>query len=864
MTDRVSERRGRMATAGICSLFCVCLALCSMMGLLTLGFTNLTLEGQNLVYPAVDKARGIVCLLFWILSILETAKNAHRGMISLLLCGLYTAVKLPGGNVNLVEIALLACLSNLADRKMTGIAWLLSHVMYMILLLILFHRGLAADVLMTNFKTFLPVAYGHSYGMGHPNGLGMILLTSSLAFWIIMKPTKWWKTLVFFEVMATMTLWLTISRTSAILLAIFPFVDLGVRAFLKISQKHPALQAVAFASLPLLMVVITVALGLLGRNQRGNFWIRFQDLEAIRDYGVTLWGRSSLTGKWYWLDNEYLWAFIYCGAIPFLLVMAALTMMQLKILRTGQTALLAVSVLYLVYGLMERTGLYSAVYFVPMVAFSSPKLEPYRISILTRCKMDYPQSVKKKWCLFTAVFVMISGLFYWIVAEDWSKTAVITERVNPAEVITANEGKVLIDQTFPAPAERLKLIQVVPTRIREDVSGEVTFHIMDGERSLWEKRVNCEDLTLDDINTVQIEPAIEAPHGHELHLQIDAGSTGISFQQGNSASAGKFEIRAQKTGELSVNGIKKDSTLVYSIQGENTLNAYKWIIPGEAVLYLLCMLAFYLAERHKRTGKRNIVGTLVVIANRYSYLLKTLVLRDFRIKYQSSILGVLWSFLNPLLTMFVYLFVFSMIFRSNIEHFPVYLLSGIVMFNYFSESTSLGLLSIVGNRTLITKVYMPKYIYPLAKVLSSAVNLVISFIPLFIVMLVTGIPIHKSILLLPLVLLYQIMFCTGMSLILSALNVFFRDIQFLWGILITIWNFLTPIFYPESIIPRAFIGLYRLNPLYQIIYFMRSIIIGGVSPTPVTYLYCTLACGVPLLIGIWFFRKNQDRFVLYL
>ena len=103
-----------------------------------------------------------------------------------------------------------------------------------------------------------------------------------------------------------------------------------------------------------------------------------------------------------------------------------------------------------------------------------------------------------------------------------------------------------------------------------------------------------------------------------------------------------------------------------------------------------------------------------------------------------------------------------------------------------------------------------------------------------------------------------------MSLILSSMNVFFRDTQFLWGVLITMWNFLTPIFYPESIIPAQFQTLYHLNPLYQIVYFMRSITIGGVSPTPITYLYCTLAVAVTLAIGLWVFRKNQDRFVLYL
>ena len=131
-------------------------------------------------------------------------------------------------------------------------------------------------------------------------------------------------------------------------------------------------------------------------------------------------------------------------------------------------------------------------------------------------------------------------------------------------------------------------------------------------------------------------------------------------------------------------------------------------------------------------------------------------------------------------------------------------------------------------------------------------------------MLITGVAIQKSILLLPLVVVFLIVFSFGVSLILATMNVFFRDTQFLWSVLLMMLNFLTPIFYPESIIPAEFLTIYHMNPLYQIIYFMRTIIIDGVSPTPITYLYCILSCGITLLLGLWIFRKNQDRFVLYL
>jgi ABC-2 type transport system permease protein len=128
----------------------------------------------------------------------------------------------------------------------------------------------------------------------------------------------------------------------------------------------------------------------------------------------------------------------------------------------------------------------------------------------------------------------------------------------------------------------------------------------------------------------------------------------------------------------------------------------------------------------------------------------------------------------------------------------------------------------------------------------------------------TGVRFTKAMLLLPFVVLFLVMLTTGVSLILSTMTVFFRDTQFLWGILITIINFMTPIFYPETIIPAAFRTLYHINPLYQILFFMRSITLNGVSPTPITYLYCLLVSAVPLVLGLWIFRKQQDKFVLYL
>ena len=206
--------------------------------------------------------------------------------------------------------------------------------------------------------------------------------------------------------------------------------------------------------------------------------------------------------------------------------------------------------------------------------------------------------------------------------------------------------------------------------------------------------------------------------------------------------------------------------------------------------------------------------------------------------------------------------VFSTIFKTNIPNFAVYLLVGIIFFNFFAEATSMGLMAIVGNSSLITKVYIPKYIFPVSKVLSSAINLLISMVPLIIMVLVTSVKITKAILLLPFSIICTIIFCIGMSFILSSAMVYFRDTQFLWNIISMLWMYATPIFYPESILPQQLMPLFKLNPLYHFIRFSREIILAGVSPEPQAYLFCIIASIVPFVLGVVVFKKAQDRFVL--
>ena len=288
---------------------------------------------------------------------------------------------------------------------------------------------------------------------------------------------------------------------------------------------------------------------------------------------------------------------------------------------------------------------------------------------------------------------------------------------------------------------------------------------------------------------------------------------------------------------------------------------YPFLAIGLGVLIAIyCIHMIVCSKKNKTCYGLGVINAI----SKYSYLLKQLVSRDFKTKYKRSFLGVLWSFLNPLLMMIVQYIVFSTLFQSSIKNFPLYLLSGIVCFNYFNEIASMCLTSIVDNSPLITKVYMPKYIYPLSKALSSTVNFFFSLIPLVGVMIITGAPVSKALLLFPIPVLCLFILGLGLGMFLAAVMVFFRDTRFLWGVISTVWMYLTPIIYPESILPEQFAPFFKFNPLYHIVAMVRSILIDGVSPDPMTLVWGILMSLAFLAVGTAVFKKTQDKFVLNL
>ncbi len=282
------------------------------------------------------------------------------------------------------------------------------------------------------------------------------------------------------------------------------------------------------------------------------------------------------------------------------------------------------------------------------------------------------------------------------------------------------------------------------------------------------------------------------------------------------------------------------------------------------VLPLVLLWAFLNAYYDKVAFKKDIVAM-----KRYKYLLYDLVSRDIKTKYRRSVLGILWSVLNPLLMMLVLTAVFSQIIRVEVEGgFALFYLTGYIIFSFVSESSSFSLVSVINGGGLIKKVYLPKYVFPLEKTIFSFVNMLfslIAFVLVFVIFLITGqVEPHLTMLLFVVPMLYVFVFALGLNLVLSTLNVFFRDVGHLWGVFMTVWMYATPIIYPISMVPEWLQSIIRFNPLYHYVTYFRNVMIYGTLPSLTDNLICIGFSVMMLAIGVTAFRKSQDNFVLHI
>ena len=252
---------------------------------------------------------------------------------------------------------------------------------------------------------------------------------------------------------------------------------------------------------------------------------------------------------------------------------------------------------------------------------------------------------------------------------------------------------------------------------------------------------------------------------------------------------------------------------------------------------------------------------------RNASIVRQLVTKDFKLKYRRSILGVAWSVLNPLLMMVVLSIVFSNMIRTtdpSITNFPLYLILGNTCFGFMTDATSQGMNSIVGAAPLLKKVKISRWVFPVQKVLFAGLNYIFSMIAVAIVMVYYQWEPSANILFFPLLLLYLGVFCVGLSMLLSAAAVFFRDVIHLWGVVLTAWTYATPLFYSETILPEWLLNLEVFNPMYLMVKYVRQIFLWRMTPSLELNLQCAACAVIMLIIGLLVFRRTEHRFILYI
>ncbi len=253
----------------------------------------------------------------------------------------------------------------------------------------------------------------------------------------------------------------------------------------------------------------------------------------------------------------------------------------------------------------------------------------------------------------------------------------------------------------------------------------------------------------------------------------------------------------------------------------------------------------------------------------YLYLIQNLVLKDFRIRYRNMSLGILWSLLNPLVMMGVMTYVWTQIFKSDLKHFPVFVLCGLVPYNFFSIAWSGGTTSIVDNTGLIKRLPVPREVVPVATVLSCSIHLLLQLLLLLTFAIGSRVPVNRYWLWLPVVWGLEIVFVSGLSLFTASLNVYLRDTRYLVESTNLVMMWLVPVFYDFSIIPQKFAEIYQWNPLAALVIVMRRIVYDGVSPnwcsgcavhSTNTVWNLVLASFAVFFIGLLLFRRMKPMF----
>jgi ABC-type polysaccharide/polyol phosphate export permease len=243
----------------------------------------------------------------------------------------------------------------------------------------------------------------------------------------------------------------------------------------------------------------------------------------------------------------------------------------------------------------------------------------------------------------------------------------------------------------------------------------------------------------------------------------------------------------------------------------------------------------------------------------YRDLLWQLIVRNIKTRYKRSALGILWTMLNPLLMMLVLTFVFSNIFRFQQPHYAAYALAGLALWNFFAQTTTGAMSELIWGGSLMNKIYLPRSIFAVTALGTSLINLLLTLIPLFVVMVITGVPMRPALLILPLPIVLTAMFALGVALVLSRVAAYFADVLEMYQIFLMAWMYLTPIIYPKEIIPQHLQWMFNLNPMYHLIEIFRAPLLIGWLAGPNTVLASVVAAFVTLAFGWWYFCRKADE-----
>lgn len=277
------------------------------------------------------------------------------------------------------------------------------------------------------------------------------------------------------------------------------------------------------------------------------------------------------------------------------------------------------------------------------------------------------------------------------------------------------------------------------------------------------------------------------------------------------------------------------------------------------------------APHEERPGRSVSIVARLQELFRYRDLLRNLVVSEIKTRYKNSVLGFVWSLLNPLAMMMVFTVVFGVLWPNHqIDNFPIFLLCGLLPWNFFSASVFSSINSVLSNGNLVKKVYFPREILPIAAILAQLVNFLLALVVLFAALLIVGTNFSPWLWTLPLIILIQTCFSLGIGLVLSTLQVFYRDTQLVMEVVMLAWFFLTPVFYTASQLPESYPLwgyelpaqriLYILNPMASLINVYRDLLYNGYRTDIDFFIRTTITAFLALSFGYWFFTRYSDRF----